>query len=174
VHAATENQAPLDLRVLPARSTGRVTGVAKVPIPEIFAEIDFAAWLVARMDTLALSTAELRRRSGVNESTISNLREGRAAPGIRVCRKLAVGLEVSLPEMLYVAGHITEDERGQWAMPVLPPVVRDVMERHDPDRARPLTEKEKRMLQAAVRRALEGFDEFLEELHGVRPEPRRR
>lgn len=170
VPATTETQLEPDLRVLPARAPTRHVGVAKVPVKT---QLEFKDFLVSRMDTMGLTIAELVRLSGADNSTISNLRSGQAKPGIRVLRKLAKGLGMPLPELLVIAGLIEpEDWPEGKPSPALPPVIQDVLARLNPETG--LSEKEKRMLQAGVRRALESFDEFIEEVRRVPIEGRRR
>lgn len=120
------------------------------------------------------SQADLALAADVNATQLSRAFDNKTIPSVPTLRKLAGPLNVRLGDLIIKAGLATAVELGTVgaAPPPLPPVVRDILTRLDPRAG--LTEKERRMLQAAMRRALESFDEWFEEAHNVPIEPRMR
>lgn len=155
-----EAQIRPDLRVLPARSSSRVAGVAKVPIQPAEEHVAFGEFLVARMETMGLSIAELVRLSGADNSTISNLRSGQAKPGIRVLKKLYKGLGMSLPELLVIAGLIDPADWPEGSTsPALPPVLRSVLSRLENPKYK---QRHRDVLADTVQEVVDRWDEMIE------------
>jgi transcriptional regulator with XRE-family HTH domain len=171
VHATMEPQTPLDLRVLAATSRRRPTGVAKVPakiVPPVDTPVDFKDWLIARMDAMGLSIAELARRSGANGSSITNLRSGEAKPGLDILRKLARGLDMPLPEILVIAGRIGADEWEGPASEPLYPVEQEIRARLRSKS--PLNERQKQRLIGLLVADVELFDDVYAEVLAIMAE----
>jgi transcriptional regulator with XRE-family HTH domain len=84
-------------------------GVAKVKVPDPPAPDSFGAYFIAAMDAKGLDGATLSRLTGpdkpVDSSTISNLRNDVAQPGIKVLARLAPHLGKTLGELLVAAGY---------------------------------------------------------------------
>lgn len=142
-------------------------GVAKVKAAPVEPEPGtFAAYLISAMDqaglniaTLSRLTAETHPDEPVDGSTLSNLRTGKAAPGIKLLRKLAPHLGRSLGELLVAAGLATPDELGMVAEP-LPEEISAVWNTY---KALP-TDKAKRALLNHTARSLTMFNKILEEM----------
>lgn len=105
---------------------------------------------------MGLTVAELARRSGADASSISNLRKGAADPGLRILRKLAVGLEIPLPEILVVAKQIDANEWDRDPTSAMPPVVQDIMTRLG--NKSPLPERGKAILELHLEELIQTFD----------------
>lgn len=138
----------------------------------------FGDYLIACMDARGLDGATLSRLTGpakpVDSSTISNLRNNRVDPGIKVLRRLAPHLGKSLGELLVAAGLATPGELGMVG-PALPPVLEMVMDRlNDPG----LSDRERRALLNHLGRGIppliEQFDDMLEEIANMPREPQMR
>lgn len=131
------------------------------PVVKTTASTPFGIYLDSLMEKAGFATpAALARASGVNDTTIGRWLKGEKEPTIPGLRAVAPHLHVRLGDLMIKAGLATAAELGLAGAPPppLPPVIRDVLERLG---ARsPLSEKEKRMLQAHMRRALESFDEW--------------
>lgn len=151
-------------------------GVAKVKTPVEPEPGTFAAYLISVMDqadlniaTLSRLTAESHPDEPVDGSTLSNLRTGKAAPGIKLLRKIAPHLGRSLGEMLVAADLATPDELGMVAVP-LPAEVQLVMDRLKAAG----TSRQKRALLNHLARSMETYDRVVEEIADSLREPRAR
>jgi len=110
VQATEDTRVSQGHRAVPARSSARALGVAKVKtVPEPDPD-SFGAYLIEAMKQAGLSGAALSKLTAeqypdepVDSSTISNLRNGAAQPGLKVLRKIAPPLGRSLGEMLLAA-----------------------------------------------------------------------
>lgn len=56
-----------------------------------------------------LTPTELSRKIGLNENQLGNIMRG-TVPGLKVCRQIARAFDVKPDYILYLAGHIEEDE----------------------------------------------------------------
>lgn len=71
------------------------------------------------------NAADLAKRIGVADATVSRWKEGGAQPQVDVCRRLATVLGVPVLEVLVAAGHLTRSEaqlKDVRGLPDLPPV----------------------------------------------------
>jgi transcriptional regulator with XRE-family HTH domain len=83
---------------------------AAVYVSEIMGAREFGEWLRQRMDDLPITQAELSRRSGVNEGSLSRYRAGRNRPDPDTIVKLAAPLQADPDVMLQIAGHRPSSE----------------------------------------------------------------
>jgi transcriptional regulator with XRE-family HTH domain len=95
----------------------------------------WADWLIARMHATGFdSNSDLARGTGVPDSVISRWRTSGTVPSIAQLRRLQSALQVSLLELVVVAGHLTAEEADltSYSRPVrIPRDARDAI-RHDP------------------------------------------
>jgi transcriptional regulator with XRE-family HTH domain len=61
-------------------------------------------WLQAELETRGWTQSELSRRSGLSSAMISTVLSGKAAPGIRFCRKVARAAGTSPEKLMHLAG----------------------------------------------------------------------
>jgi transcriptional regulator with XRE-family HTH domain len=66
--------------------------------------MDFKVWLAQELDRRGWSHAEMGRRSGVAQTTISNVISGNRAPGPDLCRAIARALGESEEKIFRLAG----------------------------------------------------------------------
>jgi transcriptional regulator with XRE-family HTH domain len=66
--------------------------------------MDFKVWLAQELDQRGWSHAEMGRRSGVAQTTISNVISGNRAPGPDLCRAIARALGESEEKIFRLAG----------------------------------------------------------------------
>lgn len=77
--------------------------------------MDFKAWLAQELDRRGWSHAEMGRRAGVAQTTISNVISGNRDPGPALCRAVAKALGETEEKVFRLAGLLsplpnTEDE----------------------------------------------------------------
>jgi len=159
-------------------------GIAKVTVPTKVAESHtepdpggFAAYLIAAMQragvnnaSLARLTAESHPDSPVDSSTISNLRTGKADPGLKVIRKIAPHLGLTVGAMLLAADPtLTAEELGLVAEPLLAEIA-DLRDLYNG-----LTvERERKAFRNHLKRSLTLFIETVEIVNESPREPRMR
>lgn len=167
---------------MPAIVQDRVIGPRPTPAPTVFtvmakaaaAQADFGGYLKKLATANGYSQAALAAAAGVNQTQMSRAFGNAITPSVETLRKIAPLLNVRLGDLMIRAGMATAAELGLAgsAPPPLPPVVRDILTRLS--QKSPLTEKEKRVLQAHLRLALEMFDEFYADMLTLDPRLRGR
>jgi transcriptional regulator with XRE-family HTH domain len=152
---ATMQHEPLGLRTLPAPTVFTVMARAAAT------QTDFGGYLRKLATANGYSQASLAQAAGINQTQMSRAFGNAITPSVETLRKLAPLLNVRLGDLMIRAGMATAAELGTAgaAPPPLPPVVRDILQRLGPKS--PLTERQKRALQAHLGRSLALFDEVL-------------
>lgn len=138
------------------------------------APTDFGTYLERLAAANGYNQAQLARTAGVNQTQLSRAFLNVTIPSIDTMRKIAPLLNVRLGDLMIRAGVATATELGTAGSPPppLPPVIKDILTLLGPHGG--LTEKEKRMVQAAMRRTLESWLEWHEATVEDRGGPPRR
>lgn len=119
----------------------------------------FGEFLAARMDALGINGTDLARLSGVDSSTISNLKGSTYEPGLKVLRKLAKPLGLTLGEVLVAAGvGKPEDFTITTAAPLRPSLQRAQDRFDDPN----LSDKRKAKLDQYLDEVIDRFDDVIQ------------
>jgi transcriptional regulator with XRE-family HTH domain len=122
---------------------------------------EFGLWLMRKMAAHEppLSQAELARRSGIGQATISRWIFQEHTPDTRKLEKLATALDVSFAEVLTIAGHGTPAEDISAALAGLRPGVEPLAAELSAmlEDGSPLTEQDRQMLEQVVDRLIDPY-----------------
>ena len=80
--------------------------------------IPISDWLANELKQRSWSSSELARRSGISQSSVSNVVLGKQIPGLEFCKAVAQALDTPVTDVLRMAGHL----------PPLPPPVYEEQE----------------------------------------------
>ena len=87
---------------------------------------DFPKWLNEQLEQRDMKPADLSRKSGLDSAVVSNLMNSKRNPGIRTCKAIARGLEISEDEVLRAAGLLQSNSDDDPAVKAVVTILREM------------------------------------------------